>query len=69
MADINQFQRSRDRIIELLHNLTHKKADDPETLSYIRSLEMALKTLESKMEEYHLNLTKPADTGLFDLSF
>ena len=69
MADINQFQRSRDKIVELLQNLTAKKTDDPETASYINSLEIALKTLELKREAYMLTLNNSNKPGSLDLSF
>jgi hypothetical protein len=68
MADLNQFQRSMDRIKEMLHHLMHKSGD-PETAFYIQSLEKALKMLELKMEEYKLSLNANNGTSLFDLSF
>ncbi|HZY38185.1 MAG TPA: hypothetical protein VFE53_16125 [Mucilaginibacter sp.] len=68
MADLNQFQRSMDRIREMLHHLMHSSGD-PETAFYIQSLESALKTLEHRMEEYKLSLNAGRDLSLFDLSF
>ena len=68
MADLNQFQRSMDRINEILHQLMHKKGD-PETASYIKSLEMALRTLEQKMEECKRTLTSNKGGAAFDFSF
>jgi hypothetical protein len=68
MADLNQFQRSMDRINEILRQLV-PKSGDPDTASYIRSLEMALKTLELKMEEYRLSLNPNKGGAAFDLSF
>jgi len=68
MADLNQFQRSMDRINEMLHHLMHSPGDS-ETVFYIQSLEKALKTLELKMEEYKLILNANKSASLFDLSF
>jgi hypothetical protein len=68
MADLNQFQRSMDRIKETLHYLMHTSGD-PETAFYIQSLETALKTLEQKMEEYKRSLNDNKGTSLFDFSF
>ena len=68
MADLNQFQRSMDRIKEMLHHLMHKSGD-PDTAFYIESLEKAHKLLELKMEEYKLNLNANKGASLFDLSF
>jgi|GEM_PF-825514 len=68
MADLNQFQRSKDRINEILHYLMHKTGD-PETAFYIQSLETALKTIELKMEEYQQGLNANKNAGMFDLSF
>jgi len=68
MADLNQFQRSIDRINEMLHHLMHTSGD-PETTFYIQSLEKAHKTLEQKMAEYKLSLSAGKSTSLFDLSF
>ena len=68
MADLNQFQRSKDRINEILHYLMHKSGD-PETAFYIQSLEKALKTIELKMEEYQRTMNANKGAGRFDLSF
>ena len=68
MADLNQFQRSKDRINEILYYLMHKTGD-PETAFYIQSLERALKTIELKMEAYQLSLGENKGGGMFDLSF
>ncbi len=68
MADLNQFQRSMDRINEMLHHLMHKSGD-PETAFYIQSLEKALETLELKREEYKRGLAANKGGALFDLSF
>ncbi len=68
MADLNQFQRSKDRINEILHYLMHKSGD-PETAFYIQSLEKALKTIELKMEEYKQSMNENNGAGMFDLSF
>jgi hypothetical protein len=68
MADLNQFQRSMDRINEMLHHLMHKSGD-PETAFYIQSLEKALETLERKREEYKRTLAAKKGGALFDLSF
>ena len=69
MADINQFTRSKDRLVEMIHQLVTKKASDPETAKYIQSLETALRTLELKIAEYQAKLDAAQGSGLLDLSF
>ena len=68
MAELNQFQRSMDRINEMLRHLV-PKSGDPEIALYIKSLEMALRTLELKMEECRLNLSANKGGTAFDFSF
>jgi len=52
MSDLNQFQRSKDRLTEILSQLTHKNVTDPHTVSYIKVIETSISQLERKMEEF-----------------
>jgi hypothetical protein len=55
MADLNQFQRSKDRLNEILYYLTHKQDIDEQTVSYIKILEMSIKTLDIKIEQFKIS--------------
>jgi hypothetical protein len=57
MSDLNQFQRSKDRLAEILCQLTHKNVADPHTVSYIKVIETSISKLDKKMEEYKLGRT------------
>jgi hypothetical protein len=46
MADLNQFQRSKDRLAEIHCFLMTKQNPDEQTHSYIRTIEMSIKTLD-----------------------
>ena len=51
-AELNQFQRSRDRLNEILYNLMGKGTIDEETSSYRKVIEVSIKTLDRKIEEF-----------------
>jgi len=52
MGDLNQFQRSKERITEVLSNLMHKSIKDERTSMFIEDLQKSINKLENKMEEY-----------------
>ena len=52
MADLNKFQRSKDKLTEILYFLIDKNDVDEQTVSYICILEKSIKTLDNKMEEF-----------------
>jgi hypothetical protein len=52
MAELNQFQRSKDRLTEILYNLMCKSTIDEETSSYMRVIEVSIQTLDHKIEEF-----------------
>jgi hypothetical protein len=54
-ADLNQFQRSKDRLHEILYHAATKNAADDETVKYIKSLEAAIETLDDKINAYTRN--------------
>ena len=51
MADLNQFQRSKDRLAEIHYFLLTKQNPDEQTHSYIKTIELSIKTLELKIEQ------------------
>jgi len=51
VADLNQFKRSKERLTEILY-LTVEKAADEQTDSFILLLEMSIKKLDNKIEEF-----------------
>jgi hypothetical protein len=51
MADLNQFRRSKDRLAEIHCYLMTKQNPDEQTHSYIRTIELSIKTLDQKIEE------------------
>jgi hypothetical protein len=53
MADLNQFIRSKDRLKEILFCLNPKKGDDEKKDSYVAMLEMSIRKLDNKIEEFH----------------
>jgi len=52
MADLNKFQRSKDRITEILNYLMNKTADDEKTDLFITDLQKSLQIIDHKMEEF-----------------
>ena len=61
MADLNQFIRSKDRLNEILHCLKPKEKDDEQINSYITVLEMSIKKLDHKIEEFNTKQLKSYD--------
>ena len=51
MADLNKFQRSKERIAELLNYLTASSKDE-KVNSFINDLEKSIKIIDNKMEEF-----------------
>jgi hypothetical protein len=51
MADLNQFQRSKERLVEIHCFLMAKQSPDEQTYSYIKTIEVSIKTLEQKIEQ------------------
>ena len=54
MAELNQFQRSKDRLTEILYFLMSKNDADEQTSSYIMIIENAIKTIDRKIQEFKL---------------
>ncbi|WP_428330667.1 hypothetical protein [Mucilaginibacter sp.] len=55
MADLNKFIRSKERIAELLKQLSHNQKGDKYSSSYITDLERSIKILDNKMQEFKNN--------------
>jgi hypothetical protein len=51
MTELNQFQRSKDRLTEMLYCLM-KTTLDTQNDSYIRTIQMSIQTLDAKIEEF-----------------
>ena len=56
MADMNQFLRSKERLVEMLHKLNSNKTWDVQTMAYIKQIEEAIRFLDFKVEEYMAGL-------------
>ena len=54
MAELNQFQRSKDRLTEILYFLRDKNDADEQTNSYIMIIENAINTIDRKIQEFKL---------------
>ena len=52
-SELNQFQRSKDRLNEILYHFMTNKNEDDQTFSYLRVLEMSIKKLDNKIEEFN----------------
>ena len=52
MADLNKYQRSKERIAEVLKYFASNRASDEQTYSFISDLEESIKIIDSKMEEF-----------------
>jgi hypothetical protein len=52
MAELNQFQRSKDRLNEILCYLMNKKVVDEQTDLYMKTIQTSIKTLEQRIEDY-----------------
>jgi len=55
MAELNQFQRSKDRLTEILYFLRDKNGADEQTNSYIMIIENAIRTIDHKIQEFKLH--------------
>lgn len=55
MADINKFQRSKDRIIEVLNYLMSVTDENDTKVSSIYALERSIQILDNKIEEFKRN--------------
>ena len=51
MTELNQFQRSKDRLTEMLYCLM-KTTLDTHNDSYIRTIQVSIQTLDAKIEEF-----------------
>lgn len=51
MTELNQFQRSKDRLTEMLYCLM-KTTLDTQNDSYIRTIQVSIQTLDAKIEEF-----------------
>jgi hypothetical protein len=54
-ADLIQFQRSRDRLVEILYHVKTKGTADEETMSYVKTLEVSIGKLDRKIGEFKLS--------------
>jgi hypothetical protein len=52
MADLNKIQRSKDRLVEVLHYLMYRSADDERTNMFINDLEKSIKIIDNKIEDF-----------------
>jgi hypothetical protein len=52
MAELNKFERSKEKLTEILYFLMTKNNVDEQTVSYIYILEKSIKTLDHKIEEF-----------------
>ena len=52
MAELNKFQRSKDRIKEILNHLVNNSSDDEATNSFIDNLKQSIEILDNKMDEF-----------------
>ena len=52
MADFNNLQRSKEKIVELLSRLNQRPAADEKVDVYIRNLQNSIKIISDKMEEF-----------------
>ena len=52
MADINKFQRSKDKIKEVINYLLNNSGRDEETKVFIDNLQHSLQVIDHKMDEF-----------------
>ena len=52
MAELNKFERSKEKLTEILYYLMTKNNVDEQTGSYIMIIENSIKTLDHKIEEF-----------------
>jgi len=53
MADLNKFQRSKDRIAEILNYLMNTGDGDHLKNQYIRTLQQSMSVIDEKMKEFN----------------
>ncbi|MDO3644245.1 MAG: hypothetical protein ACTHMI_21695 [Mucilaginibacter sp.] len=51
MADLNKFQRSKERMVEILNYLTKTGKNDQQDDTYVLTLEQSIQIIDSKIEE------------------
>lgn len=51
MADLNKFQRSKERMTEILNYLMMNGKNDHHEKSYVLTLEQSIQIIDSKIEE------------------
>jgi hypothetical protein len=51
MADLNKFQRSKERMIEILNYLMMTGKTDQQENTYVLTLEQSIQIIDSKIEE------------------
>ena len=64
MADINQFLRSKERLVELLHELKRKTFLDAYAIDDIKTLENSIGVLDEKIDA-----CLSGDESAFNLNF
>ncbi|MDP9080051.1 MAG: hypothetical protein M3O71_21710 [Bacteroidota bacterium] len=52
MADLSKFQRSKERINEILNYLISTGDSDHANSQYVRTLEQSIRVIDEKMEEF-----------------
>jgi uncharacterized protein YaaR (DUF327 family) len=52
MADLNKFQRSKERINEILNYLMNTGNSDHVNSQYVRTLQQSIRVIDEKMEEF-----------------
>jgi hypothetical protein len=70
MAELNKFQRSKDRILEILNYLISIKSKDEKTKTFISDLQKSLRLLDKKMDEFRKkNLTNNQTSSIQSYTF
>ena len=52
MAELNKFQRSKDKITEMINYLMNKTAEDEKARLFIYELERSIQILDLKIEDF-----------------
>jgi hypothetical protein len=52
MAELNKFQRSKDKITEMINYLMNKTAEDEKAHLFIYELEKSIQLLDLKIEDF-----------------
>lgn len=55
MADLNKFQRSKERINEVLNYLMHTNNCDQLNSQYVKTLQQSIEVIDEKMEQFKKN--------------